>query len=51
MGDDPVARMRELLKTRDPFYAKADATVMTEAKPVDKVTDEVVRLAQTNAGW
>ena len=51
MGDDPVERMRELFTTRDPFYAKADATVMTEAKPLDKVADEVVRLAQTNAGW
>lgn len=51
MGDDPVARMRELFKERDPFYAKADATVQTEAKPAEKVADEVVRLAQTSAGW
>jgi shikimate kinase len=51
MGDDPVARMRELFTARDPFYAKADATVQTEAKPADKVADEVVRLAQTSAGW
>jgi shikimate kinase len=51
MGDDPVARMRELLTTRDPFYSKADATVQTEAKPAEKVADEVVRLAQTSAGW
>ena len=51
MGDDPVARMRELFTARDPLYAKADATVQTEAKPADKVADEVVRLAQTSAGW
>src|SRR6266446_8894183 len=51
MGDDPVARMRELYTARDPFYAKADATVQTEAKPAEKVADEVVRLAQINAGW
>ena len=51
MGDDPVARMRELLKERDPFYLKADATVQTEAKPAEKVAEEVVRLAQTSAGW
>ncbi len=51
MGDDPLARMRELLTARDPYYAKADATVQTEAKPAEKVADEVVRLAQTSAGW
>jgi shikimate kinase len=51
MGDDPLARMRELLTARDPYYARADATVQTEAKPAEKVADEVVRLAQTSAGW
>jgi shikimate kinase len=51
MGDDPVVKMRELYAQRDPYYAKADATVLTEAKPVDKVADEVLRLAQTGAGW
>src|SRR2546426_12272196 len=51
MGDDPLARMRELFTARDPYYAKADATVQTEGKPAEKVADEVVRLAQINAGW
>ena len=51
MGDDPLARMRDLFTTRDPLYAKADATVLTEAKPAEKVADEVVKLAQTRAGW
>jgi shikimate kinase len=51
MGDDPLARMRELFTARDPYYAKADATVQTEAKPAEKVADEVVRLAQMSAGW
>jgi shikimate kinase len=51
MGDDPVARMRELFQTRDPFYAKADATVLTEAKSAENVAAEVVKLAQTSAGW
>jgi shikimate kinase len=50
-GDDPVDQMRSLFKERDPYYAKADATVLTEAKPAEKVADEVVRLAQTSAGW
>ena len=51
MGDDPVARMRELYQTRDPYYAKADATVLTEAKSAENVAAEVVKLAQTGAGW
>lgn len=51
MGDDPVARMRELFKTRDPYYAKADVTVQTEAKSAENVAAEVVKLAQTSAGW
>jgi shikimate kinase len=51
MGGDPVDQMRTLFKERDSYYAKADATVMTEAKPAEKVADEIVRLAQTSAGW
>ena len=51
MGDDPLARMRELLKERDPFYAKADATVQTEAKSAETVAAEIVKLAQMSAGW
>jgi shikimate kinase len=51
MGDDPLARMKELFTARDPYYAKADATVLTEAKSAENVVAEVVRLAQTSAGW
>jgi shikimate kinase len=51
MGDDPLARMRELYTTRDPFYAKAHATVLTEAKSAENVAAEVVKLAQMSAGW
>lgn len=51
LGDDPVARMRELYQTRDPYYARADATVLTEAKSAENVAAEVVKLAQMGAGW
>ena len=51
MGGDPVDQMRTLFNERDSYYAKADATVMTEAKSAEKVADEIVRLAQTSAGW
>ena len=51
LGEDPVEQMRTLYKERDPYYAKADAVVLIEAKPLEKVADEIVRLAQINAGW
>lgn len=51
MGDDPEAQMRELMKEREPFYAQAHATVQTEAQTPEQVAAEVVRLAQTSAGW
>src|SRR6266581_5476408 len=51
MGDDPEARMRVLIKEREPFYLKADAKVETDNKTPEQVAAEVVRLAQTGAGW
>jgi shikimate kinase len=51
MGGDPEAQMRALSKEREPFYAQADATVETDRKSVEEVATEVVRLAQTSAGW
>ncbi len=43
--------MKELFTQRDPLYAKADATVLTEAKSAENVAAEVVKLAQMSAGW
>jgi shikimate kinase len=51
MGEDPVARMRQLLKEREPFYTNAHAQVDTDRKTAPEVTFEVVRLAQSSAGW
>jgi len=51
MGDDPETRMRVLIKEREPFYVKADANVETDRKTPEQVAAEVVRLAQTSAGW
>ncbi len=51
MGEDPVARMRILLRERESFYQKADAPVDTERKTAAQVAVEVVRLAQARAGW
>ena len=51
MGEDPEAQMRTLLKERDPFYTRADAKVETDKKTPEQVAAEVIRLAQTGAGW
>jgi shikimate kinase len=51
IGEDPVARMRQLQKERDPFYRNAHAQVDTDRKSPPQVAGEVVRLAQSSAGW
>jgi shikimate kinase len=46
---DPLARMRQLLAEREPFYRQADLLVNTERRPVKDVAQLVVqhfRLAQ-----
>ena len=50
-GEDPVARMRILQKDREPFYRGAHAHVDTDRKSPSQVAIEVVRLAQSSAGW
>ncbi len=51
IGEDPVARMRQLQKEREPFYREAHAQVDTDRKTPQQVAGEVVRLAQSSAGW
>jgi shikimate kinase len=51
MGENPVARMRTLLTERGGFYEKAHAQVDADRKSAAQVAAEVVRLAQTRAGW
>jgi len=50
-GEDPVARMRLLQRERDEFYRSAHAQVDTDRKSAPQVANEVVRLAQSSAGW
>ena len=50
-GEDPVGRMRELHKEREPFYRNAHAHVDTDRKSAQEAVIEVVRLAQSSAGW
>ena len=51
IGEDPVARMRQLQKEREPFYREAHAQVDTDRQTTAQVAREVVRLAQSSAGW
>ena len=51
IGEDPVARMRQLQKEREPYYRAAHAAVDTDRKSPPHVANEVVRLAQSSAGW
>ena len=50
-GEDPVERMRLLQKEREPFYRSAHAQVETDRKSPPQIANEVVRLAQSSAGW
>jgi shikimate kinase len=51
LGEDPVVRMKALLAEREGFYNKSDAQVDTDRRSAPQVAADVVRLAQTNAGW
>jgi shikimate kinase len=50
-GESPVERMRQLIKEREPAYLQAHDKIDTDKKTAAKVASEVVRLAQTMAGW
>jgi shikimate kinase/3-dehydroquinate synthase len=41
--DDPLERIRELKASRQPYYARADWTIHTDALSVSEVAKEVVR--------
>jgi len=51
LGEDPVERMRQLLKAREAAYLQAHEKVDTDRKTAADVAAEVVRLAQSGAGW
>ncbi len=40
--DDPAATVRDLIESRYPIYALADATVQSREVPHDKIVDEIV---------
>lgn len=40
---DPVAKIKELLETRAPFYAKADFQIDTSGKSVEAAAQEIIK--------
>lgn len=52
VGDDPIARMRQLTAEREPIYSQADATIANDSpKTAEQAAAEVVALARSQAGW
>jgi shikimate kinase len=50
-GQDPLQKMRELLKEREPYYNRAHAEVKVDGRTPEAITRDVVQLARTRAGW
>ena len=48
-GEDPRGRIAALLSSREPRYAEADVTVVTDGRGVGDVVDEIERIA--GAPW
>jgi shikimate kinase len=51
IGEDPVIRLRQLQRDREAFYTEAHAAIDTDRKATSQVASEVIRLAQSSAGW
>ena len=52
VGDDPIARMRQLTTEREPVYQRADVTIMNDSpKTAEQAAAEVVKLAREQGGW
>ncbi|MFH1753470.1 MAG: shikimate kinase [Candidatus Omnitrophota bacterium] len=43
---DPLAKIKELMDKREPYYRKADHQVETSGKSLDKIVDEIIAIAE-----
>lgn len=50
-AEDPLERMRTLLRQREPYFTRAHCTVKTDRRPLEAVVDEVAELARERADW
>lgn len=51
LTEDPLEKMRQLLKEREAYYAQADTEIKADMKTPAALAEEVVRLARAHAGW
>ena len=51
VGEDPVERMRKLLRDRERFYLLAECEVKADVKSAAALADELVVLARQHAEW
>jgi len=51
VGEDPVEKMRQLLKEREPYYLGAECEVKCDVRTPAQIAEEVVTLAREHAGW
>jgi shikimate kinase len=50
-GQDPVVRMRELLRDREPFYARAQVELKADRGTPELIAKEIAKVARERAGW
>jgi shikimate kinase len=51
VGEDPVERMRKLLRDRERCYLLAEYEVKADVKGAPALADEILTLAKQHAGW
>jgi len=51
VGEDPVDKMRTLLKEREPFYNQAECEVKCELHSPEQIAAQVLALARERGGW
>jgi len=51
VGEDPVERVRQLLKEREQFYLQADCEFKADVKSPAQLAEEIVATVRERAGW
>ena len=51
LGEDPVEKMRQLLRDRERYYLMAECEVKTDVKGPRALAEEIAELARQRAGW
>lgn len=51
VGEDPVEKMRTLLKEREPYYHQAECEVKCDIQSPEQIAAQVIALARERGGW